>query len=905
MILLVWLVILAVYLPTLISGRSLVEDPGVNDVSANWMTIYHWASHAYRQGEFPLWNPHILCGMPLLGYTHCGGLYPPLILFFSLLPHVWAGSLTIIFHSLLAALLFFILMRQYRVGPGLAAAASLVFVLSGSFFGLMNIFEHLGTIVGLLFLWICLRRAFPKPRLLPLLGAVGGLTWSALSGEPELLSYCLIGLFLVLVLEAEDGWRGRLKRSLLIFLVTVWALAIIAPLLLSTLETTYFSVRGPTFPFHLTFPEFSAFFWWTVYTWAAPFRYYYNLYPSMAANFGLSPAYQGFLMLGLLIWGIARTRRNRGLRPLAVSWGLLWLWIVLRQDFMLGTFLERIPVLGMLKTSEKAVVWVHMVGVVLAFKVLAQVEASDEEKKSRSVMGILLLLSAAVMMMGQPWSLGGKERYLIGLLALALGTAAMLGREGKSLLPLRSVIAGAVWLWVLEVVLLAWQYQPRTDPARYQLAPAVDQFAHSLPAQTRYAIHEQMESDMPSRLHPLFGLFELASGAGNLLGSPRLPPARLFYYLTQIYPGLLQPPGPSGESVFVNLVGLDPLQLDLSRMHLFHLAGVQEILSQALPVSYSSPYSLLKSLWPWRVIGPAGAFQPGAEGETLTAPVGAESLLSSLPGDQLQLEYRSASGPAGGWLNLLAAPPKPGAPGLLLSRYLRPGQGEEARVSLATFSRTSGNLRLAWLPLADQGCRLLFKRLEVMNPDRPFQRQEQWGAVEVFKNREALPRVFIVHRVALIKDWTRIAERMDDSLRFIPSQEVVLEGADPEVEAAQRWFALTRQTASGEKVEIQSYGSQRVEMRARLKEPGFLVFSDTYFPGWRAYLREQGSWREVKVRPADLAFRAVFLLEGTHAIRWIYRPLSFRVGLWSSLTSLVGFSALLLAFGLGPRRRSA
>ena len=123
MIVMVWLVILAVYLPNLLSGHSLVEDPGINDVSANWMTNYLWVGQAYREGMFPLWNPHILCGMPHLGYTHCGGLYPPQILFFSLLSFFWAGSFTIVFHSLLCALLLYILMRQYGSRPALAAAA--------------------------------------------------------------------------------------------------------------------------------------------------------------------------------------------------------------------------------------------------------------------------------------------------------------------------------------------------------------------------------------------------------------------------------------------------------------------------------------------------------------------------------------------------------------------------------------------------------------------------------------------------------------------------------------------------------------------------------------------------------------------------------------------------------------
>jgi len=901
MIVMVGLVILAVYLPTLLAGRSLVEDPGINDVSANWMTNYSWVGQAYREGVFPLWNPHILCGMPHLSYTHCGGLYPPQILFFSLLPYVWAGSLTIVFHSLLCAILFYILMRQYRLGPALAAAASLVCVLSGFFFGMINITPNLGTIAGLLFLWICLRRAFQKPRLLPLLGGALGLAWSALSGEPELLAYSLIGLYPVLILEAEAGWRDRLRRALLIFLVTVWALVIIAALLFPTLETAHFSVRGPLFPFRLNFPRMGESRWLTLYTWVIPFRYYSRMYPSMALNFGISPVYEGFLMPGLLLWGLAGAWRNRGLRALAAGWVLLLLWALLREGITTGVFFDRLPVLGSLQFGGKAFIMIHLLGVVLAFRVLAQAEQTAGEKKFAWIVGILLLGSGAMMAVSQPWSLGGKEREVLGLLAGALGAAVMIRRGGKSLVSVRSAAAAGVLLWVSEIVLLAWQYQPRTDPARYQLAPAVERFAHSLPAQTRYAIFEPMQSNNPRSLHPLFGLVELASGAGNLVGSPRIPSARIFLYLNQIFPNLITQT-PSGQKIFTNLQGKNPWPLDHSRMHLFHLAGVREILRQAMPLSDASPYSLLKPFAAqWRMLSRPGPGERGFESAWIPAPFKAETPLSGLPGDRLLLEYQVEAQPGGGWLNLAAARPGSVPNRLLLSRYLGPSGMGEQRISLEPLSIAEGRFLLAWLPAAAKAGQLKLKRLEIINPVRPFQRQAGWGEVEAFENRDALPRAFIVHQAMIFPDWNRLVERLRDSTRFLPSQEVILEDTDREVEVVQRGAARGGAAGPGEGAEIVHYGSQAVEMICRLTRPGFLVFSDTYSSGWRAYVENRGIWQEVKVRPADLAFRAVFLLDGIHRIRWVYQPLSFRLGLWTSLASLASILGLVITRG---KRRS-
>jgi len=339
-------------------------------------------------------------------------------------------------------------------------------------------------------------------------------------------------------------------------------------------------------------------------------------------------------------------------------------------------------------------------------------------------------------------------------------------------------------------------------------------------------------------------------------------------------------------------------------MHLFHLAGVRLILRQAIPLSEASPYSLLRpSAAPWRTVGSPEPQEREFGSAWIPAPFAVETPLRGLPGDRLKLEYQVAAQPGGGWLNLGAAGAGSLPNRLLLSRYAEPGGRGEQRISLEPLSVSGGRLLLAWLPAGANGGRLQLNKLEIINAARPFQRQATWGEVEAFENRDALPRALIVHQAAVLTDWNRIVERMRDSTRFLPSQEVILEHTDREVETVQRWSALGGRAGPGEGAKIVGYGSQRVEMIAQLARPGFLVFSDTYSPGWRAYVENRGRWQEVEVRPADLAFRAVFLLDGRYRIRWVYQPLSFRIGLWSSLASLLGILGLALRMGLGPKTR--
>ena len=60
--------------------------------------------------------------------------------------------------------------------------------------------------------------------------------------------------------------------------------------------------------------------------------------------------------------------------------------------------------------------------------------------------------------------------------------------------------------------------------------------------------------------------------------------------------------------------------------------------------------------------------------------------------------------------------------------------------------------------------------------------------------------------------------------------------------------------------------------------PAYLVLSDTFDPGWSATVGGQ----PVPIRPAYLAFRAVYLPQGKHTVVFTYRPAGFVLGLWLS-----------------------
>ena len=60
------------------------------------------------------------------------------------------------------------------------------------------------------------------------------------------------------------------------------------------------------------------------------------------------------------------------------------------------------------------------------------------------------------------------------------------------------------------------------------------------------------------------------------------------------------------------------------------------------------------------------------------------------------------------------------------------------------------------------------------------------------------------------------------------------------------------------------------------------VFSETYYPGWHAWV----DGREVPVWKANYAFRGVIVPAGRHEVRMEYHPRSFQIGLTISIATL-------------------
>jgi O-antigen/teichoic acid export membrane protein len=154
--------------------------------------------------------------------------------------------------------------------------------------------------------------------------------------------------------------------------------------------------------------------------------------------------------------------------------------------------------------------------------------------------------------------------------------------------------------------------------------------------------------------------------------------------------------------------------------------------------------------------------------------------------------------------------------------------------------------------------------------------------LRIYENTDVLPRAFIVPRARVILDGTRLAEAMRS---LNPRAEVLVE---EDIQAGKPACCTPIPT-------IIRYTANEVVIEVDLPEPAWLVLTDSYFPGWKAYRLAKGSDEEelLHIYRADYNFRAVYLPAGRQTVRFKYSPMSFKVGLFTSF--LAGIILLLAA----------
>ena len=218
------------------------------------------------------------------------------------------------------------------------------------------------------------------------------------------------------------------------------------------------------------------------------------------------------------------------------------------------------------------------------------------------------------------------------------------------------------------------------------------------------------------------------------------------------------------------------------------------------------------------------------------------------------------------------------------------------RIAPIYASGTPENGGNPFAPLENQlldlmGVKYLLSELIVPNTDTWAKVYEE-DSLRVYENLEAFPRTFIAAEAVVLPPAEQPLQHAD--LRrtvFIeepPSPANALNPSSPE----------TANTT------ISRYTANTVFVDVNLDDRGWLVLTDAYFPGWKAYLRpfggDENDEQELTIHRANSAFRAVYLPDGGQwTVRFTYSPMSFKLGLYVSFLAAMLCLLLLLWWAWG------
>jgi hypothetical protein len=178
---------------------------------------------------------------------------------------------------------------------------------------------------------------------------------------------------------------------------------------------------------------------------------------------------------------------------------------------------------------------------------------------------------------------------------------------------------------------------------------------------------------------------------------------------------------------------------------------------------------------------------------------------------------------------------------------------------------------------------LIYARLEGLEGKREELLKE--NTIKLYKNRSPLPRAWLVKDYKVMDSIAVLLKMMTKNFR--PDREALLEEEPPHpIRSAGLTAKPSHIKSKGKKrrVEFISETNNRLVLQATAEENSILVLSDTYYPGWKAFV----DGKKTKIYRADYTFRAIVLSAGPHRVEFVYDPLSFKLGALFTFLGIIG-----------------
>jgi hypothetical protein len=151
----------------------------------------------------------------------------------------------------------------------------------------------------------------------------------------------------------------------------------------------------------------------------------------------------------------------------------------------------------------------------------------------------------------------------------------------------------------------------------------------------------------------------------------------------------------------------------------------------------------------------------------------------------------------------------------------------------------------------------------------------------VYRNADPLPRAYLAAHAETVRSEDAALAALT-SLVFDPRSSVIIEREEEPAPSAPAPTPIVP-------ARIVRYEPARVEIEVEAPTAGWLVLTDTHYPGWQASVDGVAA----PITQANYLFRAVWVEAGAHRVEFDYRPKSFRLGAAAAAGGLAAAAAVL------------
>lgn len=424
-----------------------VKNPIVADVPSFMYPMQTLALDLVKEGSWPLWNPKILAGIPLLANFQSAPFSPTFFLYF-LFSKPIAWSLQVILAHILAAFFLYLLLRRWQVSKWGSILGGIIFAFSGynliwsQWNGHVLTAAFIPLILFLEDMWL------KEKKYLAGISIAVVFSFQIFSGYPQTIIYSLLaaGLYFLVRIWGE---KEKILKTIFLIIFFVLGLSLAAPQLLPGKELFSLSQwQSESHPYEWAFLP-----WKKTITFIAP-----DFFGNHATNNYWGPqdytsntGFVGVVAVILSLFSLRLLSRKR--KEVFFAAVLLVVSLIISYPTFISTFLWKFNLLGMRSSSaHRALILFN-----LAVALLAGFGYDLLQSKFKSKYKILIIIPF-ILLMG--FGLYAFKIYsIVGLRNLVLPISVLISSSYILLLKPKFKLA-LILFCIIELFYFGWKFTP-------------------------------------------------------------------------------------------------------------------------------------------------------------------------------------------------------------------------------------------------------------------------------------------------------------------------------------------------------------------------------------------------------------------------------------------------------------